>query len=247
MVENIDIYVTIDNDNYITGWSTSKNPDDNSEIKLNVAIDSIIFTSPAYTSMKVINNEIVFDNQKYTSIYKLHVKDRLRQECLDNINSNFTFDGIIYPYSLEDQKKYQDIANKYYLFETDTVTINGKKNDGKVVNTEFTKNEYLTFFGYAMLIKEYKQKMLNEFYFPLVDSKQSIEELDTLHYNSEPKDGFPLPEKPIIDLNGDGKISQEEFDALVKENKELKQKVELNEMALVDAINMLSSMIIGQS
>ena len=42
----------------------------------------------------------------------------------------------------------------------------------------------------------------------------------------------------------------EDQEALIKklkeENKSLREKVELNEMALVDAINMLSSMIIGQ-
>ncbi|UYE92472.1 hypothetical protein H1_52 [Efunavirus H1] len=86
---------------------------------------------------------------------------------------------------------------------------------------------------------------LKEKLYPLVDSQIDKDELLKITWDSVPDE--PLPEKPIIDLNGDGKISQEEFDALVKENKELKQKVELNEMALVDAINMLSSMIIGQS
>lgn len=37
------------------------------------------------------------------------------------------------------------------------------------------------------------------------------------------------------------------IDSLKKENAELKQKIELNEMALVDAISMLSNMITGES
>lgn len=247
MVDTVNIYITIDTDNYITGWSTSKNPNDNSEIELSVATDNIIFTHPAYTSMKFLNGKIFFDEEKYFRICKLNAKDRLERECVQDMNSTLVFDDVIYPNSLEDQKVYQEIANKYYLFETDTVTITGKSENGEIVKTTFTKGEYLTFFSYSLLIKEYKQKILTDFYFPLVDAAQSSEELDKIHYDSKPKEDFPLPEKPIIDLDGDGKISQEEFDALVKENKELKQKVELNEMALVDAINMLSSMIVGQS
>ncbi|UQT00670.1 hypothetical protein JEFDOCMN_00132 [Enterococcus phage vB_OCPT_CCS1] len=84
---------------------------------------------------------------------------------------------------------------------------------------------------------------LKEKLYPLVDSQTDKDELLKITWDSIPDE--PLPEKPVIDLDGDGEISQEEFDALAKENKELKQKVELNELALMDAINMLSSMITG--
>lgn len=94
------------------------------------------------------------------------------------------------------------------------------------------------------MVKMNKINKLNNNLFSLIDNAKTEEEISSINWSSVED---VLPEKPIIDLNGDGEISQEEFDALMKENKELKQKVELNEMALVDAINMLSNMIIGQS
>lgn len=60
----------------------------------------------------------------------------------------------------------------------------------------------------------------------------------------------PIPESlknPKYDFVKDEWVEDTEalIESLKKENKELKQKVELNELALMDAINMLSSMITG--
>lgn len=60
----------------------------------------------------------------------------------------------------------------------------------------------------------------------------------------------PIPESlknPKYDFAKDEWVEDQEalIESLKKENKELKQKVELNELALMDAINMLSSMITG--
>lgn len=60
----------------------------------------------------------------------------------------------------------------------------------------------------------------------------------------------PIPESlknPKYDFAKDEWVEDTEalIESLKKENKELKQKVELNELALMDAINMLSSMITG--
>ncbi|MCC9083630.1 hypothetical protein LOS22_14410 [Enterococcus faecium] len=114
--------------------------------------------------------------------------------------------------------------------------------NGDTVTEKLNELEFLTLYTFASLVKTAKMTKLKEKLYPLVDSKNNRDELLEITWESVPDE---LIEKPVIDLNGDGEISQEEFDALVKENKELKQKVELNELALMDAISMLSSMITG--
>ena len=145
-------------------------------------------------------------------------------------------------YSVNKQSLFEQTEQLFKLKSITSVDWEFIK-DGQVQIITLDKLAFMTLYTYATLVKKEKIDKLNCKLYPLVDEKETIEEIATITWDSIPDE--PLPEKPVIDLDGDGEISQEEFDALAKENKELKQKVELNELALMDAINMLSSMITG--
>lgn len=240
------IYVELDINNVVLGWSSSYSeglteveiPDDHPIIILND-----FFGNYTYKDGKLVK-----DNSLELNNLKEYVKNDLEMSCYESIISGFDYklnSEEIYhvSYSKNKQQYFEEIKS---LFERKIVTrINWEftTDDGATITKELDEIEFLTLYTFASLVKTAKMTKLKEKLYPLVDKQTSKEDLLSITWDSIPDE--PLPEKPIIDLNGDGEISQEEFDALVKENKELKQKVEFNELALMDAINMLSSMITG--
>lgn len=240
------IYVELDINNVVLGWSSSYSeglteveiPDDHPIIILND-----FFGNYTYKDGKLVK-----DNSLELNNLKEYVKNDLEMSCYESIISGFDYkinSEEIYhvSYSKNKQQYFEEIKS---LFERKIVTrINWEftTDDGATITKELDEIEFLTLYTFASLVKTAKMTKLKEKLYPLVDKQASKEDLLSITWDSIPDE--PLPEKPVIDLNGDGEISQEEFDALVKENKELKQKVEFNELALMDAINMLSSMITG--
>lgn len=240
------IYVELDINNVVLGWSSSYSeglteveiPDDHPIIILND-----FFGNYTYKDGKLVK-----DNSLELNNLKEYVKNDLEMSCYESIISGFDYklnSEEIYhvSYSKNKQQYFEEIKS---LFERKIVTrINWEftTDDGATITKELDEIEFLTLYTFASLVKTAKMTKLKEKLYPLVDKQTSKEDLLGITWDSIPDE--PLPEKPVIDLNGDGEISQEEFNALVKENKELKQKVEFNELALMDAINMLSSMITG--
>lgn len=240
------IYVELDINNVVLGWSSSYSeglteveiPDDHPIIILND-----FFGNYTYKDGKLVK-----DNSLELNNLKEYVKNDLEMSCYESIISGFDYklnSEEIYhvSYSKNKQQYFEEIKS---LFERKIVTrINWEftTDDGATITKELDEIEFLTLYTFASLVKTAKMTKLKEKLYPLVDKQTSKEDLLSTTWDSIPDE--PLPEKPVIDLNGDGEISQEEFNALVKENKELKQKVEFNELALMDAINMLSSMITG--
>ena len=240
------IYVELDINNVVLGWSSSYSeglteveiPDDHPIIILND-----FFGNYTYKDGKLVK-----DNSLELNNLKEYVKNELEMSCYESIISGFDYklnSEEIYhvSYSKNKQQYFEEIKS---LFERKIVTrINWEftTDDGATITKELDEIEFLTLYTFASLVKTAKMTKLKEKLYPLVDKQTSKEDLLSITWDSIPDE--PLPEKPVIDLNGDGEISQEEFNALVKENKELKQKVEFNELALMDAINMLSSMITG--
>lgn len=240
------IYVELDINNVVLGWSSSYSeglteveiPDDHPIIILND-----FFGNYTYKDGKLVK-----DNSLELNNLKEYVKNDLEMSCYESIISGFDYklnSEEIYhvSYSKNKQQYFEEIKS---LFERKIVTcINWEftTDDGATITKELDEIEFLTLYTFASLVKTAKMTKLKEKLYPLVDKQTSKEDLLSITWDSIPDE--PLPEKPVIDLNGDGEISQEEFNALVKENKELKQKVEFNELALMDAINMLSSMITG--
>lgn len=240
------IYVELDINNVVLGWSSSYSeglteveiPDDHPIIILND-----FFGNYTYKDGKLVK-----DNSLELNNLKEYVKNDLEMSCYESIISGFDYklnSEEIYhvSYSKNKQQYFEEIKS---LFERKIVTrINWEftTDDGATITKELDEIEFLTLYTFASLVKTAKMTKLKEKLYPIVDKQTSKEDLLSITWDSIPDE--PLPEKPVIDLNGDGEISQEEFDALVKENKELKQKVEFNELALMDAINMLSSMITG--
>jgi hypothetical protein len=69
----------------------------------------------------------------------------------------------------------------------------------------------------------------------MIENAKSIEEAKEISWSSVPDELLPEQE------NNEPQDEQS-IDSLIKENKELRQKVEFNELALMDAINMFSEM-----
>lgn len=242
------IYVELDTNNVVLGWSSSYSE---GLIEVEIPYDHpIIILNDFFGNYTYKDGKLVKDNSLELNNLKEYVKNDLEMSCYESIISGFDYElnseeTYHVSYSKNKQQYFEEVKS---LFERKVIThINWEfiNPDGGTILKELDEIDFLTLYTFASLVKTAKMNKLKEKLYPLVDSQIDKDELLKITWDSVPDE--PLPEKPIIDLNGDGKISQEEFDALVKENKELKQKVELNEMALVDAINMLSSMIIGQS
>lgn len=240
------IYVELDTNNVVLGWSSSYSkglteveiPDDHPIIVLNDFFGNYIYK----------DGKLIKDTSLELTNLKEYVKNDLEMSCYESIISGFDYElnseeTYHVSYSKNKQQYFEETKS---LFERKIIThikwefINA---DGEAILKELDEIGFLTLYTFASLVKTTKMSKLKEKLYPLVDSQTDKDELLKITWDSIPDE--PLPEKPIIDLNGDGEISQEEFDALVKENKELKQKVEFNELALMDAINMLSSMITG--
>ena len=240
------IYVELDTNNVVLGWSSSYSeglteveiPEDHPIIVLNDFFGNYVFK----------DDKLIKDPSKELAYLKEYVKDTLADSCYQE-----TLKGFDYPFSDSEtyhvsysKNKQQYFEETKSLFERKVVThINWEfiNADGGTILKELDEIGFLTLYTFASLVKTAKMSKLKEKLYPLVDSQIDKDELLKITWDSIPDE--PLPEKPVIDLDGDEEISQEEFDALAKENKELKQKVELNELALMDAINMLSSMITG--
>ncbi|UVD43024.1 deoxyuridine 5'-triphosphate hypothetical protein [Enterococcus phage TJE1] len=240
------IYVAIDEYNVLTGWSSTYEKN-----LIETEIDEnhpLVVSNDFFGNYKLVNGKLTKD----TAIELLNLKDMLKveldQQCMEAILDGFNYpltnsETLHVSYSRNKQQYFEEIKS---LFERKIVTrINWEfiTEDGTAVTKELDEVEFLTLYTFASLVKKAKMSKLKEKLYPLVDKQSSKEDLLNISWESIPDE--PLPDKPVIDLNGDGEISQDEFDALVKENKELKQKVEFNEMALMDAINMLSSMIMS--
>ena len=234
------IYVELDENNAVLGWSSSYSeglteveiPEDHPIVVLNDFFGNYVFK----------DGKLIKDPSKELANLKEYVKDTLADSCYQE-----TLKGFDYPFSDSEtyhvsysKNKQQYFEETKSLFERKVVThINWEfiNADGGTILKELDEIGFLTLYTFASLVKTAKMSKLKEKLYPLVDSQTDKDELLKITWDSIPDE--PLPEKPVIDLDGDGEISQEEFDALVK------QKVELNELALMDAINMLSSMITG--
>ena len=239
------IYVELDTDNVVLGWSSSYSegltevelPDDHPIIMLND-----FFGNYVYKDGTLIKNESLELNN-----LKINIKEELNTTCTNEILSGFDYEltsekKYHVSYSRNKQQYFEEVKSMFeskIINQVDWEFINSY---GYTITEKLNELDFLTLYIFASLVKTAKMTKLKEKLYPLVDSKNSRDELLQITWDSVPDE---LIEKPVIDLDGDGEISQEEFDALVKENKELKQKVELNELALMDAINMLSSMITG--
>lgn len=237
------IYVELDDDNVVTGWGTSR---EEGLAMAEVPEDHPIITLTDFFGNYVYKNGRLIKN---TDLELNNLKNSIK-ETLNNVCTNKILDGFEYEF-ISDKKYHVSYSrNKQQYFEEvksmfGTKTISQIKwefinSEGNTIYEDLDELAFLTLYTYASLVKTAKMTKLKEKLFPLVDQANDRDELLKITWDSITDE---VIDKPIIDLNGDGQISQEEFDALVKENKELKQKVEFNELALMDAVNMLSSMI----
>lgn len=243
-LEYKEIVLILDKDNYVEQWGENLNGE-GSLISVTLPASHPFFANSC-ASYRFIDGELVFVPDRQIKFAREDKKELLALECKQKILEGFLYEHekIMYrvSYSVNKQSLFEQTEQLFKMKSITSVDWEFIK-DGQVQIIALDKLAFMTLYTYATLVKKEKIDKLNCKLYPLVDEKETIEEIATITWDSIPDE--PLPEKPVIDLDGDGEISQEEFDALAKENKELKQKVELNELALMDAINMLSSMITG--
>lgn len=236
--ETILIYFLLDNKNFITEWGTSTI---NKEEKiLEVPLNHAIFLLGDFRSFFFDEKDkaLYYEESKAVEDYKSIVLNRIIEE--KKLERTIKYKEKIYPYEEIDKNKYQNFFNNYMLSSNDEKVILKTLSDEKI---EMDKIEFLTFFAYIVEYEKYKDNLIDIYYRIKIQESSTISELDNLHWGDALEENYPLPEIPDIDSNQDGSISREEYDNILKENKSLKQQVDFNEKALLDAINMLSNMI----
>ena len=236
-------YVELDKNNVVTGWSSSyceglteiELPNDHPMITLNEFFGNYIYKDGA----------LVRDNSLELTNIKIEIKNELDTMCTTKILDGFEYEFISdkkynVSYSRNKQQYFEEVKSMFGTKTISQIKWEFIDSEGNTIYEDLDELAFLTLYTYASLVKTAKMTKLKEKLFPLVDQTNDKDELLKITWDSITDE---VIDKPIIDLNSDGKISKEEFDALAQENKELKQKVEFNELALMDAVNMLSSMI----
>lgn len=242
------ITVILDDEDYVVSWGTSMSSIGTSkEVNLILVDTHPFFNGDRTFSYKYENNELVYVPDKFIILTKQRQLQDLDVSCNLSILAGFTYEykGTSYQvsYSKNKQQRFEEFARIFSMSDATTVEWEFIL-DGNLVYHPLTKLEFLTLSTYATLIKQNKIDKLNKELTDLVNQATTVEEIQAIQWDSIPD--YPNPEKPVIDLDGDGVVSQEEYDALLKENKQLYQRVDFNEQALLDAISMLSGMIMEQ-
>ena len=240
---NYKIRVWYDSNRYVTGWETINEANAEFEIP-----DSAIVTIPwkdkdmlnAFTSLRLSEDftTIAPDSSKYLFEYQESKKQQLNRECQERILKGFdyTFNGVNYHVSY-DQEAQTNFDSTNELFRQGVVQqVQWTVTLGDTLKARVTldQNTFLQLYVYATLIKQYKVSHYRDKLIPAIELITTVEELQAFTWESVQAD--PLPEVPVIDSNGDGEVSQEEFDNLVAKNEELETQVDTATATAKDAV-----------
>ena len=240
MVNMRTIYVEVDNEGYVEGWGS--NLSGNSNIHSVTIEDNNQFFYKNSLNFKYSNGSLVFDEDKALHSAKLAKKDEMLTACNYEKNLPLVFrvgneDYFAQPLTAEGLSEV--VAPLLVgLVETVPLELVRVSDDAQVtlqVNHSVIKNLY----DYTNLIHEYLNKKLEVDMFKLIDEANTFEEVEGVLWKPTTSDELPSQPK-MEDLPTNN--NQEIVDKLKQENKELKQRVEFNELALMDAINMFSEM-----
>lgn len=240
MVNMRTIYVEVNDEGYVEGWGS--NLSGNSNIHSITIEDNDQFFYKNSLNFKYSNGSLVFDEDKALHRAKLAKKGEMLNACNYEKNLPLTFrldneDYFAQPLTAE---KLSETILPLLSGLTETVPLElAKVSDDVQVTLQVGYSVIKNLYDYTNLINEYLNKKLEVDVFKMIDEATTFEEIEGVSWKTTTSD--ELPNQPKIE---DLPISnnQEIVDKLKQENKELKQRVEFNELALMDAINMFSEM-----
>lgn len=246
----IAISIELDNESYVENWGmyTGGKPTPGSYV-IGLHKDHQFFNDPHVGSYKydTESNNFIRDPDRIITLEKRTKVLDLNHECETQILVGFeyTFQNVVYHVSY-DREAQSNFETTKELFTHNllnsinwSVTCNNEK-----TTIQLTELDFLQLYVYSSLIKQYKLTHYRERLLP------ALAELDTLEsvqaFNWESVTPAPLPDIPEIDSNGDGEVSQEEFDQMQEELEQAKESVKLamakseqTESALLEAITLI--------
>lgn len=240
MVNMRTIYVEVNDEGYVEGWGS--NLSGNSNIHSVTIEDNDQFFYKNSLNFKYSNGSLVFDEDKELHNAKLAKKDEMLTACNYEKNLPLTF-------KLDNENYFAQPLTAEELNETILPLLSGltetvplelvKVSDDVQVTLQVGYSVIKNLYDYTNLINEYLNKKLEVDVFKMIDEATTFEEVEEVSWKTTTSD--ELPNQPKIE-NLPISNNQEIVDKLKQENKELKQRVEFNELALMDAINMFSEM-----
>lgn len=238
-METQDIFVVLDEEGFIESWGTGL-ADGRGVHKVTLPVDSPFLADYHTASYKLVDGSLVLDEKKVLESQIKILANDFKKTCEEE--------------NVQQRVPYK-IAEITYLFEpitdaefTKTISLLDNKvrdyaevtaydNLGTTVKVlELDKSQYSGLARYIKEVVRIREDKLNNKLLPMIKDADSVEEAKKITWETVPDS--PLPEQEGIIVEDTSK----EMADLIKENKELKQRVEFNELALMDAINMFSEM-----
>lgn len=253
MVENdnlIEINLMLDEEGFVTAWGTNLSDSDAYQEKtVSLEEDDPFFSGNPFAYKVNEKEELIFIEDKNLYIAKKSYLEELNIKCTEDILKGFEYslDDKTYWVSFSEykQKKFEEFYQLFNTNSVENVLWEFLDNDKKEINILLDKVEFLTLNAYANIAKQYKMDKLKITISEMIEQASSLEELYSIKWEFI-SDNLPT-EKPVIQINDlSNYVSKDTYNNLLQENKELYQRVDSNEQALLDAINMLSSMIIPE-
>lgn len=232
------IFVTLDDKNFVSNWGTSLNSGE-PVCEVDLPMDAPFFSHYYSNCFQYVDGELVLSEEKLLKVELLAVASKFKRDC----EETYILQKV--PYTISDTTYLFDVIsddefiNKITLLDNkiqDYVGVTAyATSDGSQSILKFDKSQYTTMTRYIKKVVESRENKLNNKLLPMIENAKSVEEAKEISWSSVPDELLPEQE------NNEPQDEQS-IDSLIKENKELRQKVEFNELALMDAINMFSEM-----
>lgn len=236
----VKIYVSIDKDNYVQAWGEAKygsiteNPDDSYLIELP---DNHEFFNGGMGKFRLVNGQLIKDESLALRQAKERKIQELNKDCQEAILAGFktVSNGINYEisYDIEAQMNLQETDRLFVnnMIESImwSVGINGKKQRILLNRDQFNKI-------YLASVK-HKQDCISHFrdqLVPIVEQAGSIEAVENINWDVTVIEPSPDP----VEFKTDNMLDKQ-IEELKTSLDKLGLTVDLNGMALVEAINIL--------
>nr|DAI05687.1 MAG TPA: hypothetical protein [Herelleviridae sp.] len=232
------IFVTLDDKNFVSNWGTSLNSDE-PVYEIDLPMDSPFFSHYYSNCFQYVNGELVLSEEKLLKVELLAIASKFRRDC----EETYILQKV--PYTVSDTTHLFDVIsddefiNKITLLDNkiqDYVEAPAYDTTGDFKTLiKFDKSQYTAMARYIKKVVKTREHKLTNKLIPMIENAKSVEEAEKVHWDS-------VQDEPLPEQGTDEPQSEQSIDSLIKENKELRQKVEFNELALMDAINMFSEM-----
>lgn len=184
-------FFQLDQDNYVLGWSSTDEKSMNLH-ELDIPEDHIFFNQTAANKMDCFyidfkNNLLRKDDTKELNQEKQFKLENLKEDCQKDILYGFDYNmglGIFHFYYSETDQQNM-LQNKYALeMGEESIPWRGYNKDGEPIDFQIKETQFNTMFKEAVRVKNYKLKLLREYYPHLISSLSTIKEVQEIKWDS---------------------------------------------------------------